>query len=106
MSDYSDDDFIDEDGEFFEDDEVEEEENYEDEEDYTDGEDEEESDDVSSEELPNGFTKQDYYDAGFTDRDIECWGLDQPGAPGPFMAGFMIGDMQDGSIDGDIDFSF
>ncbi len=60
----------------------------------------------SSEELPNGFTRQDYYDVGLSDTDIELWGLDQPGAPNPDMAGFAISDLQDGSIDGELGLSF
>ncbi len=51
--------------------------------------------------LPNGRTRQEYYDAGISDQEIEFWGLDQPGAPGPQAAGFVIMDMLDGDWDGD-----
>ena len=56
--------------------------------------------------LPNGYKRQDYYNQGYTDTDIEYWGLDQPGAPEPEVAGFVIADMMDGDFDGDIDFLF
>ena len=52
--------------------------------------------------LPNGYTRQDYYDHGYSDTDIECWGLDQQAAPNPEAAGFVIADMMDGDIDGHI----
>ena len=39
-------------------------------------------DDISEERLPNGYTRKDYYDYGFTDFDLEYWGMDKPGAPG------------------------
>jgi hypothetical protein len=51
-----------------------------------------------------GFRQKDYYDYGFTDFDIKCWGLDQPGAPDPFSAGWVIWDALDGELDGEIDF--
>ena len=54
--------------------------------------------------LPNGYTRNDYKEFGFTDFDIEFWGLDQPGAPDPPMAGWMIWDVIDGELDGEIDF--
>jgi hypothetical protein len=54
--------------------------------------------------LPNGYNRQDYYYRGYSDTDIEFWGLDQPGAPNPDAAGFVIADMADGDFDGDIDF--
>ena len=57
-----------------------------------------------SQNLPNGYNRQDYYDRGYSDTDIEYWGLDQPGAPNPDAAGFVIADMADGDFDGDIDF--
>jgi hypothetical protein len=53
--------------------------------------------------LPNGYSRQDYYDQGYTDSDIECWGMDQPGAPDPYMGGFAIADMADGKLDGKFD---
>jgi hypothetical protein len=56
--------------------------------------------------LPNGFTRQDYYDYGYSDFDIEYWGLDQPSAPSPETSGLIIADMMDGDLDGDIDFPF
>ncbi len=31
-------------------------------------------DEPSEERLPNGYTRKDYYDNGFTDFDIEYWG--------------------------------
>ncbi len=55
--------------------------------------------------LPNGYTRKDYYNHGYTDTDIEFWGLDQAGAPEPKVAGFIIADMMDGDL-GDIDFPF
>ncbi len=62
-------------------------------------------DDQSSEKrLPNGSTRKDYYNHGFTDFDIEYWGMDQPGAPDPSMAGWVIWDALDGELDGEIDF--
>jgi hypothetical protein len=56
--------------------------------------------------LANGYTRQDYYDYGYSDFDIEYWGLDQPSAPSPPASGFVIADMMDGDLDGDIDFPF
>jgi hypothetical protein len=56
--------------------------------------------------LPNGYTRQDYYDYGYSDFDIEYWGLDQPSAPSPETSGLIIADMMDGDLDGDIDFPF
>ena len=53
--------------------------------------------------LPNGFSRQDYYGLGFSDSDINFWGLDQPGAPDPNTAGFEIMDFMDGDYDGEID---
>lgn len=54
--------------------------------------------------LPNGYSKLNYFDVGFSEEDIECWGLDQPDAPSPFEIGFVLGDMFDGEIDGEIRF--
>jgi hypothetical protein len=56
------------------------------------------------ERLPNGYTRKDFYEYGFTDFDIEYWGMDQPGAPGPSKAGWVIWDALDGELDGEIDF--
>ena len=50
-------------------------------------------DDEPKDILPNGHRRQEYYDAGFSDMDIEYWGLDQHGAPNPYAAGFVIMDM-------------
>ena len=61
-------------------------------------------DEPSKERLPNGYTRKEYHEYGFTDYDIEFWGLDQPGAPDPFSAGWVIADVFDGELDGDIDF--
>jgi hypothetical protein len=62
-------------------------------------------DDESSEKrLSNGYTRKDYYEYGFSDFDIEFWGLDQSCAPDPFWAGWVIANMFDGELDGEIDF--
>ena len=39
--------------------------------------------DKSDELLPSGYWRSEYHSCGFTDEDIEFWGLDQPGAPPP-----------------------
>ena len=57
-----------------------------------------------SEILPSGFTRAEYHEWGISDTDIELWGLDQPGAPSPFSAGFVIGDLLDGDFDDFPDF--
>lgn len=44
----------------------------------------------SEDELPNGYEREDYYKLGYTDEEIEYWGLDQPEAPSPTSAGMMI----------------
>ncbi len=54
--------------------------------------------------LPNGHKRSDYYDLGYSDSDIEFWGLNQPGAPDPHVAGFEILDAMEGDYDGEIDF--
>jgi len=57
--------------------------------------------------LPNGHRRQEYLDLGFSDMDIKYWGLDQPGAPDPHAAGFVIMDMlaeDDWDGDGEPDF--
>jgi hypothetical protein len=46
-----------------------------------------------NETLPNGWERQDYYDYGIDDKQIEYWGLDQPNAPGPYSAGMVIADI-------------
>ena len=53
--------------------------------------------------LENGYRRQEYYDYGYTDTDIELWGMDEPGAPDPFFGGFVIADMADGKLDGNFD---
>jgi len=60
----------------------------------------------NNDKLPNGYTRQDYIDEGFSDSDIETWGLDQPGAPDPMTAPLIIADMADGELDGDFGFPF
>jgi len=47
----------------------------------------------STDRFPNGYTRQEYYDVGFSDLDIENWGQDQPGAPDPQVAMMVIVDM-------------
>jgi hypothetical protein len=54
--------------------------------------------------LPNRYSRKDYYNKGFSNSDIELGGLDQPGAPDPHTAGWVMWDMADGNMDGDIDF--
>ena len=52
--------------------------------------------------LPNGWCRKHYYEYGLTDFDIECWGMDLPGAPEPALSGIVIMDMADGAFDGEI----
>ena len=49
--------------------------------------------DWTDEVLPNGYTRGEYYIQGYSDSDIEYWGLNQSGAPSPEAAGrvFMLG---------------
>ena len=58
--------------------------------------------------LPNGHTRQEYYSIGFSDMDIDFWGLDKPGAPSPEVASFVfldvLADEEDGDGDGEPDF--
>ncbi len=61
-------------------------------------------DDKTNEVLPNGHTRGEYYDQGYSDYDIEFCGLDLPGAPSPVAAGWILMDFLDGDIDGEIDF--
>ena len=61
-------------------------------------------DDPPNEQLPNGYTRKDYYDFGLSDFDIEYWGMDQPGAPGPSMASLVIWDLLDSEFSGEFDF--
>jgi hypothetical protein len=49
----------------------------------------------SSDLLPSGHSRSEYHRCGATDDDIEIWGLDQPGAPPPEAAGWVIGGMID-----------
>ena len=49
--------------------------------------------------LPNGYRRKDYHSYGYSDGDIEYWGLDQPSAPEPLFSGWVIADMMDGEID-------
>ena len=53
--------------------------------------------------LANGHTREEYQRQGFTDYDIDCWGLDQPGAPPPDAAMVILADMADGDLDGNFD---
>ena len=57
--------------------------------------------------LPNGHIRQEYYEIGFSDMDIDFWGLDKHGAPSPQVASFVFLDMmaeEDGDGDGELDF--
>ncbi len=54
--------------------------------------------------LPNGYRRKDYHNYGYSDFDIEFLGLDQPSAPDPFFSGWVLADMADGDLDGEIDF--
>lgn len=60
-------------------------------------------DDRKDETFPNGYTRVDYYEAGFSEGAIEYFGLDKPVAPGPNAAVWEIGDFMDGDYDGEID---
>jgi len=42
--------------------------------------------------FPNGYSRQDYYDYGADDTAIDYFGLDQPGAPEPGIAGIVLMD--------------
>ena len=53
--------------------------------------------------LPNGWRRRDYHEYGLTDNDLECWGLDLPGAPEPALSGIVLMDMADGDFNGEID---
>ena len=61
-------------------------------------------DDKTHEVLPNGHTRSEYYEQGYSDSDIENWGLDQTGAPSPHAAGWVLNDLMDDDFDGEIDF--
>ena len=54
--------------------------------------------------LPNGYRRDEYHSYGISDFEIEFWELDQPGAPAPGISGWVIMDMLDGDLDGNIDF--
>lgn len=54
--------------------------------------------------LPNGYRRKDYHHYGYSDSDIEFLGLDQPSAPDPFFSGWVVADLADGDLDGEIDF--
>ena len=54
--------------------------------------------------LPNGYKRGEYYEQGFSDFDIDFWRLDQIGAPSPQAAGWVLTDLMDGDLDGEIDF--
>ncbi len=56
--------------------------------------------------LPNGYRRSDYYAFGWSDAEIECWGLDTPAAPDPWAAGIVVWDMLDGDLDGEFDVDF
>lgn len=64
------------------------------------------SESSSQEVLPNGYQRQDYLDVGFSDQDIEFWGLNQPNAPDPSSAGLIIADSFDGDLDGNLGWPF
>jgi len=52
--------------------------------------------------LPSGHRRSEYHRYGATDGDIEFWGLDQPGAPPPDAAGWVVMDMlEEMDADGD-----
>jgi len=52
--------------------------------------------------LPSGHRRSEYHRYGATDGDIEFWGLDQPGAPPPDAAGWVVMDLLDETdADGD-----
>ena len=50
----------------------------------------------ANEVLPNGYTRQEYQDYGYSDEDIEYWGFDQPSAPSPSASGYVVNNMLDG----------
>jgi hypothetical protein len=58
-------------------------------------------DDPDDEILPGGYTRGEYKAYGATDGDIEYWGLDQPGAPDPPSAGWVVWEMADEMDRGD-----
>ena len=60
-------------------------------------------DDRSEEVLPNGYNRKDYYSQGYSDFDIEFWGLDQSGAPSPEAAGWVLMDLMDGDLDEEVE---
>ena len=54
--------------------------------------------------LPNGRRRKDYHSNGYSDSDIEYWGLDRPSASEPLFSGWVIADMIDSDLDGEINF--
>ena len=52
-------------------------------------------DDWTDELLPNGYSRQECYEACFSDIDIEYCGLVQSGVPDPKAIGFVIMDFLD-----------
>jgi len=64
------------------------------------GQEENHSEDV----LPNGHKRSEYYEQGYSDLDINMWGLNLSGAPSPQAAGWVLMDMMNGDFDGEIDF--
>ncbi len=44
------------------------------------------------------------YNQGYSDFDIEFWNLNQMGAPSPNAAGWVLTDLMDGDLNGEIDF--
>jgi len=61
-------------------------------------------DDRASEVLPNDYRRRKYYQQGYSDFDIEFWSLDQSGAPSPEAAGWVLMDLMDDDLGGEIEF--
>lgn len=62
--------------------------------------------DNNQEILPSGYRRAEYHALGISDSDIELWGLDQPGVTSPDASGWVIADMLDGDLDGNIEGDF